>query len=142
MQRLRKSVTGISATNRSRVTNGTHLLMGMDGRRAEARRFRDLVQSYESEFESTSEADRTLIRQAALLALKSEQLQAAVVRGEPVDADTLTKLGGQQRRVVGDLRRKAAASSPAPISLHEHAPRRACGRRRRRRGLMARAELR
>lgn len=120
MQRLRKSVTGISTTNRSRVTNGTRLLMGVDGRSATARRFRDLVRSYESEFESTSEADRNLIRQAALLALKSEQLQAAVVRGEPVDADTLTKLAGQSRRVVGDLRRKAEASAPAPISIHEH----------------------
>jgi len=120
MQRLRKSVTGISSTNRSRVTNGTRLLMGVDGRSAEARRFRDLVRSYEAEFESTSESDRNLIRQAALLALKSEQLQAAVVRGEAVDADTLTKLAGQLRRVLGDLRRKAAASAPTPISLHEH----------------------
>jgi len=117
---LRKSVTGISTTNRSRVTNGTRLLTGVDGRSAEARRFRDLVRSYESEFESTSEADRNLIRQAALLALKSEHLQAAVVRSEPVDADTLTKLAGQLRRVLGDLRRKAEEQAPAPISLHEH----------------------
>jgi len=42
------------------------------------------------------------------------------VRSEPVDADTLTKLAGQLRRVLGDLRRKAEEQAPAPISLHEH----------------------
>src|ERR1700742_1855742 len=98
MQRVRKSVASISTTNRSRVTNGTRLLVGVDGRSPTARRFRDLVHAYEAEFESITEVDRNLIRQAALLALKSEQLQAAVVRGEPVDTDTLTNLAGQLRR--------------------------------------------
>ncbi|WP_316229608.1 hypothetical protein [Bradyrhizobium sp. SZCCHNR1070] len=125
MQQVRKSVTDISSTNRSRVTNGTRLLVGVDGRSAEARRFRDLVRSYESEFESTTEADRNLIRQAALLALKSEHLQAAVVRGEPVDADTLTKLTGQLRRILADLRRKSEAQAPAPLSIHQHLSRHA-----------------
>ena len=37
MQRLYKQVTGISATNRSRVTNGTQLLLGVDGRSPSAR---------------------------------------------------------------------------------------------------------
>ena len=32
MQRLHKQVIGISTTNRSRVTNGTQLLVGVDGR--------------------------------------------------------------------------------------------------------------
>lgn len=120
MQRLRKSVTSISTTNRSRVTNGTQLLMGIDGRSPQARRFRDLVRAYEAEFVVATELDRGLIRQAAMLALKSEQLQAALVRGEAVEADTLTKLAGQIRRVLADLRRKAQTSAPTPISIHEH----------------------
>jgi hypothetical protein len=125
MRRLRKSVTGISTTNRSRVTNGTRLLMGVDGRNTQARRFRcfrDLVQAYESEFESVSEADRNLIRQAALLALKSKQLRAALVRGDVVDADTLTNLAGQLRRTLADLRRKARdATPPQPTILDRFA---------------------
>lgn len=120
MRRLRKSITGISTTNRSRVTNGTRLLVGVDGRSTQARRFRDLMHAYEDQFDSATEADRNLVRQAALLALKREQLQAAVVRGEPVGTDTLTNLAG---RTLADLRRKtqaAAASAPAQPSVIEH----------------------
>jgi hypothetical protein len=119
MRRLRKSITGISTTNRSRVTNGTRLLVGVDGRSTQARRFRDLMHAYKDQFDSAT-ADRNLVRQAALLALKREQLQAAVVRGEPVGTDTLTNLAG---RTLADLRRKtqaAAASAPAQPSVIEH----------------------
>jgi hypothetical protein len=120
MQRVRTPIAGISAVNRSRVTNGTTLLAGVDGRSHQARRFRDLVQAYGQEFSVASELDRGLIRQAAMLALKSEQLQAAIVRGEDVDADTITKLAGQQRRALADLRRRATATAPAPISILDH----------------------
>lgn len=120
MQGVRKPVTGISATNRSRVTNGTQLLIGVDGRSPTARRFRDLIRAYEDEFDITTEADRVLVRQAALLALRSEQLQAAVVNGEAVDTELLTNLSGQIRRLLADLRRKAQQSAPAPASILDH----------------------
>jgi hypothetical protein len=79
-----------------------------------------LVRAYEQDYDITSEADRNLVRQAATLALKSEQMQAALVNGEAVDADTLTKLAGQIRRVLADLRRKGEAAAPTPLSIHEH----------------------
>ncbi|WP_298106320.1 hypothetical protein [Bradyrhizobium sp.] len=105
---------------RSRVTNGTRLLVGVDGRSPNARRFRDLVRAYEAEFESVTEVDRNLIRQAALLALKSEQLQAAVVRGDRVDTETITNLAGQLRRTLADMKRKAeTTTAPAPTSILE-----------------------
>src|SRR5258705_8679403 len=44
------SDAGSTEANRSRVTNGTRLLQGIDGRSASARRFRDLVRAYEAEF--------------------------------------------------------------------------------------------
>ena len=130
MQRVHTQVAGtspnrqrsgaeISTTNRSKVTNGTRLLIGVDGRSPTARRFRDLVHAYEAEFESVTEVDRNLIRQAALLALKSEQLQAAVVRGERVDTETITNLAGQLRRTLADMKRKAEATTPAPTSILE-----------------------
>jgi|SRR5579871_4330480 len=120
MQPVHRQVTGISSTNRSRVTNGSQLLIGVDGRSPRARRFRDLVRAYEAEFEVTTELDRGLIRQAALLTLKSEQLQAAVVNGEAVDTEILTNLSGQIRRLLGDLRRKAALGQTASPSLQDH----------------------
>jgi len=45
MQRLPKPIASISTFNRSRVSNGTLLLQGIDGRSASARRFRDLIRS-------------------------------------------------------------------------------------------------
>jgi hypothetical protein len=64
MQRLRKPIASISTFNRSRVSNGTLLLQGIDGRSAPARRFRDLIHSYLEDFDVVSEADETLIRTA------------------------------------------------------------------------------
>jgi hypothetical protein len=37
---------------RSRTTNGAQLLIGIDGRSAQARRFRDILRGYQREFES------------------------------------------------------------------------------------------
>jgi hypothetical protein len=49
------------------VTNG-RLPNGIDGRRSlAARRFRDLVQAYEAEFEVATQLDRNLIRSTWLL---------------------------------------------------------------------------
>jgi hypothetical protein len=78
-----KNVDG-RATTRSKVSNGTRLFANTDGRSSSARRFRDLVQSFEAEFDGDlSEAVRSLIKQAATLLLKSQQMQEAVVRGDP-----------------------------------------------------------
>ena len=65
MKRLHKPVTANSSTNRSRVTNGTQLLIGVDSRSPAGRRFRDLMRGYEAEFVVASEQDRGLIRQVA-----------------------------------------------------------------------------
>ena len=94
MQRVHKRVTGISATNRSRVTNGTSLLDGIDGRNAIARRFRDILRGYEEEFTVATEAERVPVCQAATLAVLSEQLQAKLINGELIDADTISKVSG------------------------------------------------
>jgi hypothetical protein len=78
------------------------------------------VRAYEAEFEVTSELDRSSINTAVTLTLKIEEMQAAQLRGEDVDADTLTKLAGQQRRAIADLKRRSEASAPAPPSILDH----------------------
>jgi hypothetical protein len=98
-----------SLTNRSRVTNGTRMLEGVDGRSPTARRYRDLVESFTHDLggmAQLSEADRSLVRQAATLTVRSEQLQAAIVRGEPVDPDELIRLTNTTRRTLAGIRRK------------------------------------
>ncbi len=112
MHALRTNNAGGRATTRSKVSNGTRLFANTDGRTSSARRFRDLVQSFEAEFDGDlCEADRSLIRQAATLLLKSEQMQEAVVRGEPVDSDALIRMASTAKRVL------AAITAPDQASL-------------------------
>ena len=52
-------------------------------------------------------AECGLLATAATLALRAEQLQAAIVRGEAVDGDELIRLSSEVRRVTTTLRKRA-----------------------------------
>lgn len=111
MQGITSPAADLLPTTRSAVSNGTRLLEGVDGRSSPARRFRDLIQSFARDlggFSRLTEAERALVRQAASLTLRAEQLQAAVVRGEPVDADTLIRLSGEARRLLSSIPKREA----------------------------------
>lgn len=121
MQHARRRNTSTSATNRSAVTNGSRLLEGVDGRSASARRFRDLVRSFSEEIGGElTELELGLVRQAAAVTLKAEALQAALVRGEPVDGDQLIRLSGTARRILSAIGATAEKRKPAAPSLHDH----------------------
>jgi hypothetical protein len=114
------------ATARSKISNGTRLFTNIDGRTSSARRFRDLVQSFEAEFEGNlCEADRSLIRQAATLLLKSEQMQEAVVRGEPVDSDALIRMASTAKRVLAAISAKSVKRKPAAPTIADYLARKA-----------------
>lgn len=99
----------VSTSNRSAVSNRSRILDGVDGRSATARRFRDLIASYEAELGgNVSDVERDLIRQAAGLTLRAEQLQAAIVRGEPVNNDELIRLSSTSKRLLEAIHAKAA----------------------------------
>ena len=109
-----------SLTNRSKPANGTRLLEGIDGRSPAGRRYRDLVESFASDLgglKALSEAGRSLIRQAASVTIRAEQLQAAIVRGEAVDNDELIRLSNTSRRLLSAIRRREA---PRLKTLTDH----------------------
>jgi hypothetical protein len=65
------------------------MVVGLDGRSAEARRYRDLAMSYSDDLggaDKLTEAQRTLIMQAATLQVQAERVQASVLRGEDVNS--------------------------------------------------------
>jgi hypothetical protein len=120
MQHPRTINATACATTRSQISNGTRLLHNVDGRSASARRFRDLVMAYEVEIGGTlSELERGLVRQAAALSLRSEQLQESIVRGEPVDSDTLIRLSGEARRILASLRKRHNGRDPSSATAIE-----------------------
>lgn len=104
---------------RSRVTNGTKLIAGLDGRSASARRYRDLSMSLADDLggaATMTEAQRALVRQAAAMIVQSEKLQAAILRGDIVDSEQLTRLANAATRILSRLGIKRAPRELGPPS--------------------------
>jgi hypothetical protein len=94
---------------RPRHTRTGITLPRADGRTIAARRFRELVESFEQELGGNlSEVEQSLVRQAANLTQVNERLQADVVAGVQIDADAMVRISSEARRVLGMLRSKAA----------------------------------
>ena len=107
-----------SKTTLSAITNGSRLhAPGIDGRTRDARRFRDLVASFSEGLGgdgALNEADRALVRNAAALAVKAEAMQAAIVKGENVDLEALTRLSNCVSRTLGQLGSNRATRDASP----------------------------
>ena len=114
-----QAAAGRSPTLRSRVTNGSQLLANVDGRTADARRYGDLAVSLADDLggaASLTEAQRALVRQGAAMIVQSEKLQGAVLRGELVDVEQLTRLANAATRILTRLGIKRAARVVQPPS--------------------------
>jgi hypothetical protein len=106
---------------RSRISNGSQLLNGVDGRSAQARRYRDLVIALADDLggpDVLSEADKALVRQAAGMTLQAEAMQASAVRGEPTDAAQVVRVSNALARLLGQLRRKAKAKAAPDLRTY------------------------
>jgi hypothetical protein len=107
-------------TARSRVTNGKELLANIDGRSTEARRYRDLCFSFADDLGGAAglkESQRALVRQAAALTVQSEKLQSAMIRGEAIDDEQMTRVANSLSRTLSRLGRKRV---PAKLSVPEY----------------------
>jgi hypothetical protein len=79
----------------------------LDGRTSSARRYAALVNAFTAEIGgSLSESELGLVKQSAALALRCEQLQAAIIRGEEVDDDLLVRISGTSKRLLGAISAK------------------------------------
>jgi hypothetical protein len=79
-----------STTNRSRITNGSAILEGIDGRSAPARRFRDVLAAIVADLggaERLSEGQRQLARRCSMLSVECEKIESEGVQGKPIDLD-------------------------------------------------------
>ena len=66
MQTIHKPIARSSTTNRSAVTNGSKLLVGIDMRSPTARRYRDLVQAYLDATQSHPHHRDAILRDTAM----------------------------------------------------------------------------
>jgi hypothetical protein len=111
--------TRLHRNGRDKMSNGRLLPPSVDMRSATGRRFRHLVQSYVSELGGDlSEAELGLVRQTVGLQIRSEQMQAAIVRGEHVNNDELVRISSTAKRLLETIRSKAEKRKPtAPTIL-------------------------
>ena len=125
----RNDIGARPAANRSRVTNGK-MIAGVDGRSAEARRYRDLCFSFADDAggaASLTEGQRSLVRQCAMLAVQGEKHQAAMIRGEDVNVEQQTRVANSLSRSLSRLgiRKRATAKLSVPEYLAQRDARRA-----------------
>jgi hypothetical protein len=113
--RKKNLIGGDAPVARSKVTNGTKMLPGIDGRSPWCRRLKDLMGLLMSDLggvDNTSEAERSIIRRAATLEVELEILEyrfASAGNGaQPEDLDLYQRAAGNLRRLfeaVGVRRR-------------------------------------
>lgn len=107
----RKGVAGLvtkprKGYARSRITNGTRILEGIDWRSAIARRYTDLVAAVvenKGGRAQISEAQMQLARRFAALSVQLEALETRLVNGESIDITEYAQLTSTQVRVVARL---------------------------------------
>jgi hypothetical protein len=106
-----------------RTNSGIPLPRVADGRCVAARRFRGLIEAFELEVGGVlTESERAMIKQAAALTLRAEELQGDLITGKEIDNDLLIRLTGTARRILGSIGVKAdkkhAASGHDPLAAH------------------------
>jgi hypothetical protein len=111
------------SNGRSRVTNGSHVLPGIDGRSTWARRFRDLMALHISDLggdEHISEAQRSIVRRTATLEVQLERLELKFALADPaqpveaVDLDLYQRASNTMRRHLETLGIKRISRDVTP----------------------------
>jgi hypothetical protein len=91
---------------KSRITNGSALLPGIDGRSPWVRRCKDVIAAHLSDLggeDNTSAAERSLVRRCAVLTVELELLEAKfATMGEapPDELDLYQRTAGNLRRLL------------------------------------------
>jgi hypothetical protein len=91
----------------SKVTNGSKLFLpGVDGRSAIARRARDIFDAFCRDLgghDQLSEAQTQLVRRAAMISIKCEEMESHGAQGEQIDLDVFGKLTDRLGRTLQRL---------------------------------------
>lgn len=103
---------------RSRLTNGSTDFLRGDGRSYFARRFKDVRDLLIAELGGKpTELEMGLIRTAATLRVRLEDMDARMSKGEDIDLGTYALAVGHLRRVLADLGiKKKVSKDPGPSS--------------------------
>ena len=111
---------GRPASQRSRITNGSALLSGVDGRSAWVRRARDLMEAHLDDLggsDAVSEAERSIVRRASVLSVELERMESAfAAAGEASigDLDAYQRAANSMRRLLESVGIKRRTRDQTP----------------------------
>lgn len=111
---------GSKPRNRSKMTNGTAVVVGADGRSLWQRRFRDLIDLHISDLGGASvisQAELSIVRRAAALTVELEKLEmrfADAKHADPKDLDLYQRTAGNLRRLLESIGLKRRARNVTP----------------------------
>jgi hypothetical protein len=91
-----------------------------DGRTTVVRRLKSLIEAYSLGLGDLTPVDQTLVRTAAVVALRLEMLEADLASGKPVDSDELIRLASTSRRALAAVSAKAIDRKPGTQTLQEY----------------------
>jgi hypothetical protein len=111
---------------RSRITNGSALLPGVDNRSAWVRRCKDVIEAHLSDLggeDNTSAAERSIIRRASVMTVELERMEAVfAVAGEakPEQLDLYQRTAANLRRLLEaiGLQRRPRDVTPDPYIMN------------------------
>jgi hypothetical protein len=101
-----REASGQKRSGRSRITNGSKLLLGIDGRSPWVRRCKDVLAAHLSDLggaDNTSAAERSIIRRAAVLTTELERLEvkfASAGEASTEDLETYSRVSANLRRLL------------------------------------------
>jgi hypothetical protein len=115
-----RSKVGRHNAHRSKITNGTALLPGVDGRSPWVRRCKDVIAAHVADLggvDNCSAAERSIIRRASTLTVELERLEARfATAGEAntADLETYQRCANTMRRLLESvgLRRRPRDVTP------------------------------
>lgn len=114
------AITAMPPTARSRITNRSAVLPGLDGRSSWSRRLRDLISLHVSDLggdDVVSEAERSIVRRIATLTVELERLESVfAVAGEARAAqlDLYQRTAGNLRRLLESIGLERRARNVTP----------------------------
>nr|QIG92785.1 hypothetical protein G6P99_09875 [Bradyrhizobium sp. 6(2017)] len=117
--------SSLKSHGRSRISNGSSILPGVDGRLAWVRRLRDLIDLHLSDLggdAAVSEAERSIVRRCATLTVELERMEVGfAIAGEaqPDQLELYQRTANSLRRLLESVGLGRRPRDVTP-SLHEY----------------------
>jgi hypothetical protein len=114
-------ITETKPTARSRLTNRSAVVIGVDGRSSWARRLRDVIELHLNDLggpDAVSSAKRSIVRRAATLTVELERLESRFAQAGEADAadlDLYQRTAGNLRRLLEAVGLERVARDVTPL---------------------------